>query len=829
MGWLRMNDIREFNLPKTHLVGPQISMEDTSAFGEIDRLNRKVESLQGLLSRLSEASVRINDSLEIEVVLQAVIDGCRSLTNARYGAILTFDESGEIEILRTSGISPEERERIAASPRGLGILGYMNEVEGALRIGDIARHPESVGFPKNHPPMKSFLGFSMRHQGKHLGNIYLTEKEGGGEFTLQDENILTMFASQGAAAITNGHTYRMENRTRADLEAVLDITPVAVMVFDAQSLDLIAYNPEARRIFHRWEMAEVDRNELRKMLIFRRPNGQEIPPDQLPTQKVIRSGQTVRAEEIVIWLPTGKSVPTLCSAAPIRAENGEIVSVVSVLQDMTPLDEVERRRNEFTSIVSREILDPLTSIKGATATLMGSSPIDSESARPLLRIIDHHVVRIGDLVTSLQDLNLIEAGQLSVDTKPLDLSSLIKEATQEFLGNGGRRTVAVDVAQPMPLVLAERRRIVKILTILLTNAAAHSPDWSSITVSASPQDLSVEVSVTDQGVGIDPEQVPYAFRKYHRIETGHLESGDFREGLGLAICRGIIEAHGGRIWVGSDGPGLGSRFTFTLPVASEGDLHVTPESTMRAADPHTGVSSQAPVLMVVHEPSALRLMRNSLLESGYTPVVVGSPDEAVLLARSEQPAMILLDFKSSVANGVELIERIKEVADAPVIVLLDHEEEDFIPEIMEAGAEDYILKPLPADRLTARIRAFLSKWASPVRARGEKHFVLGDLAIDYLEHSVTLAGHPVQLTPTEYKLLYELSINAGSVLTYDRLLSRIWSDDHSGDTQVVRTFVKNLRRKLGDNPTNPAYISTVPRTGYRMLKPWNQGSRAVRT
>ena len=279
-------------------------------------------------------------------------------------------------------------------------------------------------------------------------------------------------------------------------------------------------------------------------------------------------------------------------------------------------------------IVSQEILNPLTSIKGAAATLMGSST-DSSGSRPLLRIIDHHAGRIGDLLTSLQDLNLIEAGLISVDTKPLDAAALIEEATQEFLRGGGRSIITVDATQPLPLVMAERRRIIQVLTILLRNAAAHSPDWSTVAVKASPLDWRMEISVTDSGIGIPPGQLPYVFRKYHQVQPDHLDSGKFsgkfREGLGLAICRGIIEAHGGRIWVESDGLGHGAKFTFTLPFADETETQSAPTTGRLPSDVQTGAGEQARILTVADDPLVLRLVRSALLENGYTPVVTCRP------------------------------------------------------------------------------------------------------------------------------------------------------------------------------------------------------------
>ena len=117
----------------------------------------EVDSSNDILFRLGDAGMRITRNLDLDSVLKGVIDGARSLTGARYGALLTFDESGRMGDLITSGISPDEVERIASRPEGLGLLGYLSEFDAPLRLSDIASHPRSVGFPNGHPPMKTFL------------------------------------------------------------------------------------------------------------------------------------------------------------------------------------------------------------------------------------------------------------------------------------------------------------------------------------------------------------------------------------------------------------------------------------------------------------------------------------------------------------------------------------------------------------------------------------------------------------------------------------------------------------------------------------------------
>ena len=229
-------------------------------------------------------------------------------------------------------------------PKGLGLLQYLNEIEGPLRLAEIASHPSSVGFPKDHPPMTTFLGAPVRHRGERLGNIYLTEKEGGQEFTPEDEETLVMFASQAGMAIVNARRYSDEHRARADLEALVNISPVGVLVFDAKTGDLVSLNQESRRIVGGLRAPGRSQAEILSVLTFRRLDGREIPLAELPTERALRSGETVRAEEIIIQLPDGQAVTTVINATPVRSAEGEVVSVIATIQDMTPLEEQVRQQ-----------------------------------------------------------------------------------------------------------------------------------------------------------------------------------------------------------------------------------------------------------------------------------------------------------------------------------------------------------------------------------------------------------------------------------------------------------------------------------------------------
>ncbi len=787
---------------------------------EASELRREIQSLRDRLASLSEASLRITEDLDLDAVLQEVVDGARSLTGARYGALLIFDDAGGIQDLITSGITAEQVELIKDQPKGLGLLGYLNEVPEPLRLRDIASHPRSVGFPEGHPPMKSLLGTRIRHWGESLGNIYLTEKDAGAEFSQDDEDTLVMFASQAAMAIANARRYHREQQTRANLDALINASPIGILVFDAQTGAAVMVNEETRRMVNAIAGGGRSLERLIEDMTFRRPDGREMPLDETPLTRVLITGEAVHAEEIVIHLPDGQTVTTLVNAKPIYSDDGELVSVMATMQDMTRLEEVERQRAEFLGIVSQELRTPLTTIKGSTATVLNSSfPLDHTEMRQFFNIIDEQTDNIRGLIGDFLDVAHIEAGTFSITPEPTDVASMIDQATSELRHGETKTRIEVDIASDLPRIAADRQRIVQVLDSLLTNASRHSPESPVIRLRASLDDQYVNVSVADQGSGVSAERLPHLFKKFLRIEGGERGRNLEGESLGLAICKGIVEAHGGRIWAESEGLGLGTRFTFTIPVVDEAAEDWANDPARLSADLGRPARRQAQILVADREPQMLRHIRNTLAEAGYTPVATDNPDELARLVKLKKPHLVLLDAAVSGPDGFELMKRIIEIDDVPVIFMSGIEEDQNVARAFEMGADDYMVKPFSQTELVARIEAVLRRQAASNRINLREPYQMGDLTVDYVERRVAVAGQPVHLTATEYQLLFELSTNAGRVLTQNHLLRRVWGPEYFGDSQPLRTIVKKLRRKLGESASSPKYIFTEPRVGYRMPKP----------
>ncbi len=366
----------------------------------------------------------------------------------------------------TSGKTLEERQLLGDLPQGWGILGYLNEIREPLRLADLTSHSRSVGFPDNHPPMKSFLGAPLRHLDESVGNIFLTEKEGG-EFSREDEQTLVMFASQAAIAIVNALKYGEERRARDELEterrrleALVESSPVGVMVVDADTRTFASVNREAERILGMSPEPGSTLVRYHEVAIYRRTDGKKYEGSERPLARALDRGEVVRAEEILLDRPGGGATLVLVNATPIYSDDGKIVSAVAVLQDMTPLEELERQRNEFLAMVSHELRTPLTTIIGCTSVVLRSpDPLHISEFLQYFRMIDEQSGLLRDLVNNLLDMTRIEAGALSVTPKPTDLNTLVDEAKAAFLRRGMRNTVEVDLDPDLPLIEADGRRI----------------------------------------------------------------------------------------------------------------------------------------------------------------------------------------------------------------------------------------------------------------------------------------------------------------------------------------------------------------------------------
>ena len=769
---------------------------------------RQIETLHERISALTAAILRISASLDVGTVVRESAEAARALTGARYAIITTIDDTGQPEDVVFCGFTSEEERQVQEWTDHLRVFEVLRDLPAPLRVADMPSYVRGLGFSTDGVCIKAFQGTSMLHRGAQVGTFFLGEKQTGPEFTDEDEEVMALFASQAAAAIANARTHRAEQRARADLEALVETSPVGVAVFDAQVGCPVSFNREARRIVEPLRSAGHPPKELLQTVSCRLSDGREFVLEQLA--QTLGNATTIRAEEVVLSVPDGRSVTVLLNATPIRAEGGEVASMVITLQDLAPLQELERLRAEFLGLVSHELRTPLTSIKGSASTLLEeSAELDPAERHEFYRIIHEQAAHMRGLIGDLLDAGRIEAGTLSVAPEPSDVVALVDRARNTFVSGDARHSVLIDLPPDLPPVMADRRRIAQVLNNLLANAARHSPESAPIRVSAMRDGVHVAVSVSDEGKGVVPELLPYLFRKYRDSAGGAQAIAG--TGLGLVICKGLVEAHGGRIRAESGGAGQGARFTFTVPMVEDAAQGASAGPRPPGPTPETRESPR--ILVVDDDPQTLRFVRDALTRAGYTALVTGEHAELSHIIRTEKPHLVLLDLILPGTDGIELLASVPELADLPVVFISGYGRDETIAEALQAGAADYIVKPFSPTELTARVGAALRKRAAP------EPFSLGALAIHYEERRVTVAGREVELTATEYELLRVLSLEAGRVVTYDAVLRKVWGGSETGDVNLVRNFVKKLRAKLGEDAQSPTWIFNLRGVGYRMARP----------
>jgi two-component system KDP operon response regulator KdpE len=196
----------------------------------------------------------------------------------------------------------------------------------------------------------------------------------------------------------------------------------------------------------------------------------------------------------------------------------------------------------------------------------------------------------------------------------------------------------------------------------------------------------------------------------------------------------------------------------------------------------------------------------------------GEGEQAIDLVEQESPDLVLLDVGLPDLDGYQVLERIREFSDVPIIMLTARDDTMDKVKGLELGADDYVTKPFDHLELLARVKAMLRRLDMPAPKTRAPSFQAGDLEVDFAAQEARLRGERLELTPTEYKLLYHLVRNAGRVLTHGTLLAKVWGREYVDEVDYIRVYVRRLRDKLGDDPERPRYIRTERGLGYRFLR-----------
>ncbi len=533
---------------------------------------------------LVEAGIALSSELSLDAVLQKLVETAATLTDARYAALGVLDPSGQrLERFLTTGVDEAQRAAIGDLPTGRGILGVLIREAAPLRLHDLAGDPRSVGFPPGHPPMETFLGVPIALRGVAYGNLYLTEKAGGADFTDDDEEAVVMLGSQAAVAIENARLYESATRWSAQLESLNEVMNVLVTEFDLNRLlqliatrlrDLLGARAVTIALPYgssaRIEAAAGDDEETyvglqvaprsKTMRVLERRRSERVDSmlddPEVDHESARRLG--ARASLYVPLVVRGAAMGVIAAhdkqgpdprfsdddvrIAEIFAGRAAVAVELSqrvardALRRVVTAQELERRR------LARELHDETG--QALTSILLSLRTVEEAEDEHELRAA---VGEVRELVRStLQDVR-----QLAVELRPkvLDdfgLVAALERLTQSF---GEQTGMSVHFQQTWPtsdrLPAEIETALYRIVQESLTNIVKHARA-TSVSVVLTRKDDSVSVVVEDDGVGFEP----------HRARE---------DGIGLVGMRERVALLGGRLAIESR-PGAGTTFVAEVPL-----------------------------------------------------------------------------------------------------------------------------------------------------------------------------------------------------------------------------------------------------------------------
>jgi PAS domain S-box-containing protein len=484
--------------------------------------------------RRSEAAQRELFELAPEGIFVADLDGRYTDVNGAGCRMLGFSREEIVAKSIADLIPPEDLDRLSRS-RDVLLAGEIHVAEWSLRTKEGGLLPVEVS--AKILPEGRWLGFVRDISGRRAAE----------------------------EALRRAHETERRLRTRVEeerawLEAVIDQLPEAVLIADRGGR-VVRENLSARALAHDTGRRDARGEPLRYDL--RDPAGAPVPAEEVPLERALARGEVVSGAELALVGPDGVWLPVLVSATPVVID-GARAGAVTVYRDIRVLKELERLRDEWASLVAHDLRQPVSAIMLWVNLLRKArGEAISETERRAIDAIQSAARRGRRLIDDLLDVTRIDARRMSIRTAPLDLAALVRLATDragEVLG--GREVVLSGVDS---LVLeADADRVEQVIENLLANAAKYGAAGTAIRVEVTAKGGEAEVAVTNEGPGIEPDELPLLFSRFARTRSAR-EGKKPGIGLGLYICRGLVEAHGGRITAESE-PGRTTTFRFTLPL-----------------------------------------------------------------------------------------------------------------------------------------------------------------------------------------------------------------------------------------------------------------------
>ena len=462
------------------------------------------------------------------------------------------------------------------------------------------------------------------------------------------------------------------------------------------------------------------------------------------------------------------------------------------------LESEMRSRIDFTRLLIHELKTPLTSLLATSQLLLEETR--GTRLEKLARYVWEGANGLNTRIDELHDVIRGEIGKLKLELKPADIEQLLLSLVEEnrALSRQYGITISLELDRDLPRVNADAERVRQVMLNLINNACKYAAEGKRITIRARPE-IRIR-ACSDRSAGLrsgysQGETAPALQAGLSAIRPSEHPGG---LGIGLALCKMLVELHGGRIWLESQ-VGRGSSFFFTLP----GRLREVEEPSWKYESSHHRRRKK-------HHRCHKCGLRVPLAR-GQLAVPQRPARAALIWSSREHPDIVILDINLPDMSGFNVLKGVREFSSVPVIILTVRSDDADVLTGLEAGADDYIIKPFNYLTLLARVKAVLRRTENMPPGNKDTS-VSPRLKIDFVNQKVTVDNRPVRLTPVEYRLLVLLVKNKDEVVPYHRIMGEMWGKAFRGETENIRIYVRRLRKKLQDSP--PDMILNKHGSGY---------------